>query len=219
MASAPSDQFIVEPITATEWDAPDLVEALAAHQALIAAIMAKTPDLNAFLAADKAFSEAVIKTAALHPVAVDFRPGDCWYVNLIARSFASAGITADSVRDAIDLLTRAIDARWWDCLALRAKADTDKAALQQIINEALQEAALMLWWLFNTKSLEGDIGERATGFERVALFMDHANNIARSVAMLSREFPLADVANDLQAQGWRFNIYRLSMSLLGFQPV
>lgn len=220
MTSAPDGyQFIVEPVATPGLDTPDIAAALAAHHTLIEVTVAKTPHLAAFLAADQAFREAANETTALHPIHVDdCQPVDCRYVNLVARSFADTGITADSIRELVDLITSAIDARWWDCLGFNVSPGADKDQLQRILDEALQEAMLMLWWLFNTTSLQGDDSKQATGFERVAMFMDHANNIAQNVATLSRDFPLVNVAAELQAQGWRFNIYRLIMSLLGYKP-
>lgn len=200
-------QFVAQPISPPS--AQELEPALAASQKLLETIVAPTPDLDAFHAAEQAYDSSLTELGTRHTFAYIAQGPDfaalLWRMNLTAHNLVAAGVTADGIRQQLGAIPS--NASLLERLALPMCTESS-VDVRTAVSYVLQE---FLWHLSDTDL----VGQKRTHpCDRFVA----ASGCAMEASMLCMGFaifhPLVGSKSEIAADAWKFNIRRLAHQLL-----
>lgn len=211
-------KFILPPANDTSAMTVDIEAALEMFRTLLNVAVADSADPMSFRTVSASFQDSCDNLGLKLGIAGVNNPEFCkqaWWFNLSAIGLTATGITAQAIQQQLDSLRPAeLTSRLAFQPDLQGRGATQ---LLNYLNLAVSAVLEELWWFLSDTTLEGIKVQSAVVQERNAV--DHSFGAGCMFSSLNRDFPLPGTEDESDGYNrWRYNIYRLTLQLLGYQP-
>jgi hypothetical protein len=214
-------QFVLRPAVDPTPYAAEIDATVGAFRTFLDTAVAEQPNYAALLVEDGLFCQSSDSLAERLGVLGADNLGfikQAWRFNLASLGLAAAGITTSAVWGQLDVLERHTTLA--SQLAYPVTMPQDRAVAAELnrrVGLAIDSVFQQFWWLLSETTRDGvrvDSGE---------VQMRHANDYSYGAHLmfetLHRHHPLSGAKDKLDGFNmWRFNIYRLALQMLGYQP-